>query len=295
MRRPQKQIQFTSYDELLGIEPKDGAGLEDRSDRIVETPLCDLHSFQNHPFRVLDDEKMQETVRSILKFGVLNPGIVRPRQDGGYEILSGHRRKRGCELAGKSTMPVIVRNYTDDEAVVVMVDANIQREDILPSEKAFAYRMKYEALRHQGSKGEQHTADAVGEAAGDSGRTVQRYIRLTELIKPLLDHVDSQKLAMVVGEKLSYLKEEEQHWLADAIADCGTFPTKAQAEQLKTESAAGILTMDYMFEVLGKKASDKVSLTIPAQKIRSYFPPNYTKEQIEEIIYSLLDRWKQNG
>lgn len=295
MRRPQKQIQLTSYDELLGIGPKERAWQEDVSDRIVEAALSDLHSFQNHPFRVLDDEKMQETVESILKFGVLNPGIVRPREGGGYEILSGHRRKRGCELAGKSTMPVIVRSYTDDEAVVVMVDANIQREDILPSEKAFAYKMKYEALRHQGSKGDRHTADAVGEAAGDSGRTVQRYIRLTELIKPLRDYVDSQKLAMVVGEKLSYLKAEEQQWLADVIADNGIFPTKSQAEQLKAESAAGVLTMDGMLEVLGKKISDKVSVTIPAKKIRGYFPPNYTKEQIEEIIYSLLDRWKQNG
>jgi len=295
MRRPQKQIQLTSYDELLGIEPKERAWQEDVSDRIVEAALSDLHSFQNHPFRVLDDEKMQETVESILKFGVLNPGIVRPREGGGYEILSGHRRKRGCELAGKSTMPVIVRSYTDDEAVVVMVDANIQREDILPSEKAFAYKMKYEALRHQGSKGDRHTADAVGEAAGDSGRTVQRYIRLAELIKPLRDYVDSQKLAMVVGEKLSYLKAEEQQWLADVIADNGIFPTKSQAERLKAESAAETLTMDGMLEVLGKKVSDKVSVTIPAKKIRGYFPSNYTKEQIEEIIYSLLDRWKQNG
>lgn len=295
MRRPQKQIQLTSYDELLGIEPKEGVRQEDISERIVEAALSDLHSFQNHPFRVLDDEKMQETVESILKFGVLNPGIVRPREGGGYEILSGHRRKRGCELAGKSTMPVIVRNYTDDEAVVVMVDANIQREDILPSEKAFAYKMKYGALRHQGSKGERHTADAVGEMAGDSGRTVQRYIRLTELIKPLLDWVDSGKLTLASGERLSYLKKEEQYWLAEAAIDSGIFPAKAQAEQLKAQSMAGTLTEDGVLEILGKSASGRVSVTIPTRRIRSYFPPDYTKEQIEEIIYSLLDRWKQSG
>ena len=237
---------------------------------------------------------MEETADSISKYGVLVPGIARPRAEGGYEIIAGHRRKRGSERAGKEDMPVIVRNYTDDEATIIMVDSNIQREDILPSEKAKAYAMKYEAMKHQGSKGDKFTADAVGEAAGDSGRTVQRYIRLTELVPELLDYVDAGKIPMIVGEKLSYLKKEEQAWLVDAIINSGVFPSKIQAEALKSGSDAGELTEGGVYAILIKKESGKVGVTISARKIGSYFPPTYTKAQIEEVIYSLLDQWKQN-
>ena len=182
MRRPKKEIQLTSYDELLGLEEAP----EKSMNQVVEIELEKLHPFKNHPFRVSDDEKMAETGERSKNYGVLNPALVRPRSEGGYELISGHRRKRGCELCGKTTMPVLVRNYTDDEAVIIMVDSNIQRENILPSEKAHAYKMKYDAMKHQGSKGEKYTADMVGETAGDRGRTVQRYIRLASLSDGLL-------------------------------------------------------------------------------------------------------------
>ena len=182
MRKPKKEIQLTSYDELLGINEAE----QNTLNQIVEVPLNELHPFRNHPFHVNDDEKMAETVESIKNYGILNPALVRPRAEGGYELIAGHRRKRGCELAGKSKMPVLIRNYTDDEAVIVMVDSNIQRENLLPSEKAYAYKMKMDAVKHQGIKDENavsvDSADLVGQAAGDSGRTVQRYIRLTCLI-----------------------------------------------------------------------------------------------------------------
>ena len=229
MRRPKKDIQLTSYDELLGLEETP----EKSMNQVVEIDLAKLYPFKNHPFHVNDDEKMAETVESIKTYGVLTPALVRPRPDGGYEMISGHRRKRGCELCGKTTLPALVRNYTDDEAVIIMVDSNIQRENLLPSEKAHAYKMKYDAMKHQGSKGEKYTADMVGEAAGDSGRTVQRYIRLAALSDALLEYVDNNKIPMIVGEKLSYLKPEEQGWLLEVITNSSIFPTKQQAEQLK--------------------------------------------------------------
>lgn len=197
MRRPKKDIQLTSYDELLGLEETP----EKSMNQVVEIDLAKLYPFKNHPFHVNDDEKMAETVESIKTYGVLTPALVRPRSEGGYEMISGHRRKRGCELCGKTTMPALVRNYTDDEAVIIMVDSNIQRENLLPSEKAHAYKMKYDAMKHQGSKGEKYTADMVGEAAGDSGRTVQRYIRLAALSDALLKYVDNNKIPMICGRK----------------------------------------------------------------------------------------------
>lgn len=237
---------------------------------------------------------MAETVESIKTYGVLTPALVRPRSEGGYEMISGHRRKRGCELCGKTTMPALVRNYTDDEAVIIMVDSNIQRENLLPSEKAHAYKMKYDAMKHQGSKGEKYTADMVGEAAGDSGRTVQRYIRLAALSDALLKYVDNNKIPMIVGEKLSYLKPEEQEWLLEVIANSSIFPTKQQAEQLKECSANGKLNQSYIYAVLLKKESSKINVTLPAKKIGNYFPETYSKEQIEEVIFMLLDKWKEN-
>ena len=290
MRRPKKEIQLTSYDELLGLEESP----EKSMNQVVEIDLAKLYPFKNHPFHVNDDEKMAETVESIKTYGVLTPALVRPRPDGGYEMISGHRRKRGCELCGKTTLPALVRNYTDDEAVIIMVDSNIQRENILPSEKAHAYKMKYDAMKHQGSKGEKYTADMVGEAAGDSGRTVQRYIRLAALSDALLEYVDNNKIPMIVGEKLSYLKPEEQGWLLEVITNSSIFPTKQQAEQLKECSANGKLNQSYIYAVLLKKESSKINVTIPAKKIGNYFPETYSKEQIEEVIFMLLDKWKEN-
>ncbi|WP_290452088.1 ParB/RepB/Spo0J family partition protein, partial [Faecalibaculum rodentium] len=208
-----EKVKLNSFDDLFGID--------ETGETVTSVPLSVLHTFKGHPFRVLDDEKMQETVESVKQYGVLMPGIVRPHPEGGYEVIAGHRRWRACELAGLTEMPVIIREMDDDTAVVLMVDTNIQREDILPSEKAKAYRMKYEAMKHQGSKGEKYTADAIGEAAGDSGRTVQRYIRLSELVEELMGYVDENKIPMVVGEKLSYLKAEEQAWVVDAIGNSG--------------------------------------------------------------------------
>ena len=199
MRKPNKDIQLTTYQDLLGVEENTGAGTE----KVVIAPLIELFDFKDHPFKVLDDEKMEETTESIRQHGVLVPGIARPRTGGGYELIAGHRRKRGSERAGKSEMPIIVRNYTDDEATIIMVDSNIQREDILPSEKAKAYKMKYEAMKHQGKKAGMNTLDKVGEAAGENAKKVQRYIWLSRLSDELLDMVDKKKLGFSQGVDIS--------------------------------------------------------------------------------------------
>lgn len=230
-----EKIKLTSYDDLFGTKDNSVEGI------YTTVALSQLHPFKNHPFKVLDDEKMQETVESVIQHGVIQPGIVRPCADG-YEVVAGHRRWRACELAGKPDMPVIIRDLDDDAATVLMVDTNIQRENLLPSEKARAYKMKYEALKHQGSKGDKHTADVVGEKAGDSGRTVQRYIRLASLINGLLDLVDTGKIAMIAGERLSYLKLEEQEMVMEAAENIGVYPSPAQAGQLKVMSEEGMLS-----------------------------------------------------
>lgn len=282
-----QKVKLTSYDDLFGTNEPEGGEV------VTSLPLRLLHTFKDHPFRVVDDEKMQETVESVKRYGVLIPGIVRPHPLEGYEVVAGHRRWRACELAGLTEMPVIIRKLDDDEATVIMVDTNIQREDILPSEKAKAYKMKYEAMKHQGSKGDKFTADAVGEAAGDSGRTVQRYIRLAELVQELLDYVDAKKIPLVVGEILSYLKQEEQGWVLDAIANSDIFPSKVQAEKLKESSRAGELTEGGVYAVLVRKEGGNSGVTISAKKIHNYFPSSYSKNQIEDVIYSLLEEWKQ--
>ena len=281
-----EKIKLTSYDDLFGTEESNVEG------KYTNVPLNQLHPFKNHPFKVLDDEKMQETVESIIQHGVIQPGIVRPCTDG-YEVVAGHRRWRASELAGKTEMPVIIRELDDDAATVLMVDTNIQRENLLPSEKARAYKMKYEALKHQGSKGDKHTADAVGEKAGDSGRTVQRYIRLASLINGLLELVDEGNIKMVAGERLSYLKAEEQELVLEAVANISIYPSPVQAEQIKDMSEKGTLSEKNVYALLVKKENSGQSVTISSKKIRNYFPPAYTKAQIEEVIYSLLEQWKQ--
>lgn len=290
--RSADKIKFTSFDDLFGDAPK-AEGKEERGEeQILRVPLSQLHPFKNHPFRVLDDEKMEETVESIRQYGVLVPAIVRQDKNGGYELIAGHRRKRGSELAGCEDMPVIVRNLTDDEATIIMVDSNIQREDILPSEKAWAYRMKMEALGHQGSKGAKHTAVLVGEAAGESARTVQRFIRLTYLLPELLQYVDENQLAPFAGEKLSYLKEKEQEWVLKEMKEKEIIPIGSQAEKLKEESLKKTLTYHRVQELL--KQNEKASgISISAKKIRDYFPKDYTKNQMEAVIFELLDSWKE--
>ena len=281
-----EKIRLTSYDELFEAEDNNVEGT------YTTVPLSQLRPFKNHPFKVLDDEKMQETVESVIQHGVIQPGIVRSCADG-YEVVAGHRRWRACELAGKAEMPVIIRNLDDDAATVLMVDTNIQRENLLPSEKARAYKMKYEALKHQGSKGDKHTADVVGEKAGDSGRTVQRYIRLASLIDGLLELLDTGKIAMIAGERLSFLKPEEQEMVLGAAGNIGAYPSPAQAGQLKAMSEEETLSEGSIYALLVKKENGGQSVTISSKKIRDYFPPAYTKTQIEEVIYSLLEQWKQ--
>ena len=281
-----EKIKLTSYEDLFSAEDNSVEGT------YTTVPLSQLKPFKNHPFKVLDDEKMQETVESILQHGVIQPGIVRPCADG-YEVVAGHRRWRASELAGKTDMPVIIRDLDDDAATVLMVDTNIQRENLLPSEKARAYKMKYEALKHQGSKGDKHTADAVGEKAGDSGRTVQRYIRLASLINGLLELVDEGNIKMVAGERLSYLKAEEQELVLEAVANISIYPSPVQAEQIKDMSEKGTLSEKNVYALLVKKENSGQSVTISPNKMRNYFPTAYTQAQIEEVIYSLLEQWKQ--
>lgn len=290
MRKPKKEIQLTSYEDLLGIDER----VDSQMDQVIEVALTDLYPFRNHPFKVLDDEKMEETAESIRNYGVLNPGLVRPRAEGGYELVAGHRRKRGCELAGKDTMPVLVREYTDDEAVVIMVDSNIQRENILPSEKAFAYQMKMEALRHQGVKSADgtDTAELVGKEAGDSGRKVQRYIRLTKLLPELLELVDMGKVKILPAVSLSYLPEEEQLWVLNCITEKSVTVSGTLAEALKKHSAEGKLTELAVELILCEEKKDTEKVTLPRAKISQYFPKEYSRQQMEQVIFELLEEWK---
>lgn len=288
--RSAEKIHFTSFDDLFGGNTPEII----KESQVARIPLEQLHPFNNHPFRVMDDEEMMEMVESVKKYGVLAPAIVRRDGNGEYELISGHRRKRASELAGCPDMPVIIKDLTEDEAVIVMVDSNIQRQNILPSEKAKAYRMKMEALGHQGVKGDQHTAELVGETAGDSVRTVHRYIRLTYLKSELLEQVDQRRVPVMAAECISFLSEEEQEMLQEVMKENHVSPNKQEAERLKAESEAGLLTFDRVKEILAK-TSGVSGITISAKKIQDYFPAGYTKEQIEKIIFGLLDSWKLSG
>ena len=290
-KRNNKEIQLTSYDDLLGINSEESEDTE----KIIIAPLTELYTFKDHPFRVVDDEKMEETTESIRQYGVLMPGIARPRAEGGYELIAGHRRKRGSELAGRSEMPIIVRNYTDDEATIIMVDSNIQREDILPSEKAKAYKMKFEAMKHQGSKAGKHTYDEVGEAAGDNGKMVQRYIRLAELIPELLNMVDEKKLGFISGVDISYLSVEEQTLLYKKIMELNVVPNGTQAATLKKYSLSGELNAGVIDLLLSEEKPKAKKVTLKADRIKEYFTAEYSNDEIEEVIYELLEKWKQEG
>jgi len=258
---------------------------------VTEVPIADLYEFKDHPFRVLDDEKMDETVESIKKYGVLMPGIVRPRTEGGYEIIAGHRRKRACEIAGLETMPVLIKNYTDDEAIVTMVDTNIQREDILPSEKARAYRMKFDAMKHQGSGGGV-TIENIGEAAGESGKTVQRYIWLSNLSDVLLAFVDEKKLPIRSGVDISYLNEKEQHWVEEIIASLGVVIAPAQAEKIRSYSQSKELTKALLTEILTEEKPKPRKFVMKDDRISEFFSAEVTDEEIEETIIRLLEEWR---
>ena len=279
------KVRLNSFDDLFG-----GTG-DTSGEQIIHAKLADLHTFKGHPFRILDDEKMEETTESIGRYGMLIPGIVRPREGGGYEIIAGHRRKRGAEMAGLDTMPVIVRNYTDDEATIIMVDSNIQREDILPSEKAKAYAMKYEAMKHQGSKGGS-TLDEVGEAAGESGKTVQRYVWLARLIDELLDMVDKKKIGIAQGVDISFLSEEAQQWVAVILEETGAAVNASQSAKLKEYGKKGGLTLQMVRLILEQEKPKERRVTIKSDKINKYFPEEYSNDDIESVIIRLLEEWK---
>lgn len=298
MKSSAKNIRLTSVDDLFSTE---ASREEDQREKVQEIPLEELHPFPNHPFKVLDDDRMLDTAESIREHGVLVPAIARPRTTGGYELIAGHRRKRGCELAGLATMPVIVRDLDDDAATIIMVDSNIQRESLLPSERAFAYKMKLEALRHQGERRDLtssqvgmklQTLEIIGQQAGDSRNQVHRFIRLTELIPPLLNLVDERKIAFNPAVELSYLKPEEQTILMDAMDSEQATPSFSQAQRLKQFSQQGRLSEDVMRAILSEEKKTEVDrITLSNETLRRYFPRSYTPKQMEETILKLLEGW----
>ena len=278
----------------------DAAAKEKRT----EMPLSDLHPFEGHPFKVLDDELMEQTVESIKQIGVVSPLIVRPDPEGGFEILSGHRRLHAAQLAGLETVPVIVKEMDDDAAIIFMVDSNLQRESLLPSERAFAYKMKLEAVKHQGARtdltsrqvGEksQTSIQKVADQAGESQRQVQRFIRLTELIPELLDMVDERKIALNPAYELSFLKKEEQTQLLDAMDSEQATPSLSQAQRLKKFSQEGHLSIDVMRAIMGEeKKSDLDKVTFTSDTLRKYFPKSYTPQRMQETIIKLLEQWQK--
>ena len=301
MKSSAKKIELASVDDLFSTEE----GRQDaKLEKIQEIPLSELHPFRNHPFKVKDDEAMMETADSIKQYGVLVPAIARPDPEGGYELVAGHRRHRASELADKETMPVIVRDLDDDAATIIMVDSNLQRESLLPSERAFAYKMKLEAVKHQGARtdltsrqvGEksQTSIQKVADQAGESQRQVQRYIRLTELIPELMDMVDEKKIALNPAYELSFLKKEEQVDLLDAMDSEQATPSLSQAQRLKKYSQEGHLTLDMMRVIMGEeKKSDLDRVTFTSDTLRKYFPKSYTPQRMQETIIKLLEQWQK--
>ena len=276
---------------------------EQQREQVQQIPIGELFPFKNHPFKVLDDESMQRTVESVEQYGVLSPLIARPRPEGGYEIISGHRRQHAAQLAGLDALPVIVRNMDDDAAVLLMVDSNLQRENILPSERAFAYKMKLEALKNQGARSDL-TSDQVGQKlwsveqvasdAGESKTQIQRFIRLTNLVPELLDMVDEKKISFNPAVELSYLDEGQQRAFLEAMNDTQNAPSLSQAQQLKKMAQQGDFSYEKAFDVMGQeKKSEKDTVTIKNETLRKYFPRSYTPKQMEEKIIQLLDAWQK--
>ena len=293
-------ISLKQYDDIFSTEQ---SRLEESQERVQEIPLSELHPFEGHPFRVVDDEEMMKTAESVRTFGVLTPAIVRPDPDGGYEIISGHRRHRASELAGKETMPVIVRNLDDDAAIILMVDANLQRETILPSERAFAYKMKLDAIKHQGSRSDL-TSDQVGPKltaaqkvaaeANDTQTQVKRYIRLTELIPELLDMVDTGQIKFNPAVELSYQAKEEQKDFLSAMDYAQAAPSLSQAQRIKKLAQEGECTLDAMCEIMDEvKKGELDRVTFKTDSLRKYFPKSYTSRQMEEKIIQLLEQWQR--
>ena len=302
MKSSAKKISLTSVDDLFSTEE---SRVDEQREKIVEIPLSELHPFKDHPFKVIDNEAMFDTAESIKQYGVLVPAIARPREDGGYELVSGHRRKRACELASLETMPVIIRNLDDDAATIIMVDSNLQRENILPSERAFAYKLKLSAMKRQAGRPAKENGSQVGnnlsgkkssellaEQTGESKNQIFRYIRLTELVPELLSMVDEKKIAFNPAVELSYLKSDEQLLLIDAMDTEQATPSLSQAQRLKKFSAEGNCTLEAMCAIMSEEKKgepDKVTLT--GDKIKKYFPKNYTPQQMEATIIKLLEGW----
>ena len=300
MKSSAKKIELASVDDLFSTEE----GRQDaKLEKIQEIPLSELHPFKNHPFKVKDDEAMMETADSIKQYGVLVPAIARPDPEGGYELVAGHRRHRASELAEKETMPVIVRDLDDDAATIIMVDSNLQRESLLPSERAFAYKMKLDAMKHQGERvdltssqvGTKLRADEIlAQQAGSSRNQVQRYIRLTELIPELMDMVDEKKIALNPAYELSFLKKDEQVDLLDAMDSEQATPSLSQAQRLKKYSQEGHLTLDMMRVIMSEeKKSDLDRVTFTSDTLRKYFPKSYTPARMQETIIKLLEQWQK--
>ena len=279
---------------------------EQQREQVQQIPIGELFPFKNHPFKVLDDESMQRTVESVEQYGVLSPLIARPRPEGGYEIISGHRRQHAAQLAGLDTLPVIVRNMDDDAAVLLMVDSNLQRENILPSERAFAYKMKLEALKNQGARSDltcgqfghklngAKARDIVADESGDNARNVQRFIRLTSLIPELLDMVDEKKIAFNPAVELSYLDESQQRDFLEAMQDTQNAPSLSQAQRLKKLAQEGHFSYDVAFAVMGEEKKDELDkVVIKNDTLRKYFPRSYTPKQMEDTIIKLLEQWQR--
>ena len=300
MKSSAKKVELASVDDLFSTEE---SRADAQREKVVEIPLSELHPFKGHPFKVKDDEAMMETADSIKQYGVLVPAIARPDPEGGYELVAGHRRHRASELAEKETMPVIVRDLDDDAATIIMVDSNLQRESLLPSERAFAYKMKLDAMKHQGERvdltssqvGTKLRADEIlAQQAGSSRNQVQCYIRLTELIPELMDMVDEKKIALNPAYELSFLKKEEQVDLFDAMDSEQATPSLSQAQRLKKYSQEGHLTLDMMRVIMGEeKKSDLDRVTFTSDTLRKYFPKSYTPQRMQETIIKLLEQWQK--
>ena len=304
MKSSAKKVKLTSVDELFSTEQ---SRQDESREKVVEIALSELHPFPNHPFQVRDDDSMREAVESVKEYGILTPAIVRPREEGGYEIVAGHRRKHACELAGLETMPAIVRDIDRDMATIIMVDTNLQRENISPMEKAQAYKMKLEAIRRRAGRpakgdkensrqvvGNLESAELVGREAGESGRQVQRYIRLTELTPELQQMVDDKKIAVTPAVELSYLKPEEQALVVETIESEQATPSLSQAQRMKKKSQAGELNEDTVLSIMSEeKKPEKYDLTISGDKLRKYFPRSYTPRQMEDTILKLLEGWQR--
>ena len=302
MKSSARNIELKSVDDLFATEE---SRADAQREKVQEIPLGELHPFRNHPFKVKDDAAMQDTVESVREYGVLVPAIARPDPDGGYELIAGHRRHHASELAGKETMPVIVRDLDDDAATIIMVDSNLQREELLPSERAFAYKMKLDAMKRQAGRPMKENRDQVGhnfsgkrtveliaENAPDSRNQIQRYIRLTELIPELLDMVDERKIAFNPAVELSYLKKEEQTLLLEAMDSEQATPSLSQAQRLKKFSQQKMLSLDVMRAVMSEeKKTDLERVTLKNETLRKYFPKSYTPKQMEDTIIKLLEGW----